>query len=95
MEPSPAKIARRLRLLDQRPISNAVDADQLCRGNGKRTHVFDMDSLEGGKLVIRKAKIVRNEDARWRRAHAYFRRSVAADAKKPVGLAGVMAGSTR
>ncbi len=94
IKPSPEKIAHRLQLLDQRPISNAVDATNYVLWEiGKPTHVFDMDLLEGGKLVIRKAKggeklktldgVVRtltSEDL------------VVADAKKPVGLAGVMGG---
>jgi phenylalanyl-tRNA synthetase beta chain len=91
---SPQKIAHRLQLLDQRPISNAVDATNYVLWEmGKPTHVFDMDLLEGGKLIIRKAKhgeklktldgverTLTSEDL------------VVADAKKPVGLAGVMGG---
>src|SRR5580698_5213104 len=94
IKPSPAKIANRLVLLDQRPISNAVDATNYVLWEiGKPTHVFDMDLLEGGKLVIRKAKngeklktldgverTLTSEDL------------VVADAKKPVALAGVMGG---
>jgi phenylalanyl-tRNA synthetase beta chain len=94
VKPSPAKIARRLQLLDQRPISNAVDATNYVLWEiGKPTHVFDMDLLEGGRLIIRKAKngeklktldgverTLTSEDL------------VVADAKKPVGLAGVMGG---
>src|SRR5258706_433144 len=91
---SPQKIAGRLQLLDQRPISNAVDATNYVLWEmGKPTHVFDMDLLEGGKLIIRKAKngeklktldgverTLTSEDL------------VVADGKKPVGLAGVMGG---
>src|SRR6266478_826600 len=94
IKPSPAKIAHRLQLLDQRPISNAVDATNYVLWEmGKPTHVFDMDLLEGGKLIIRRAKngeklktldgverTLTSEDL------------VVADAKKPVGLAGVMGG---
>ena len=94
IKPSPARIAHRLQLLDQRPISNAVDATNYVLWEmGKPTHVFDMDLLEGGKLVIRKARngeklktldgierTLTSEDL------------VVADAKKPVGLAGVMGG---
>ncbi|MGD0165541.1 MAG: phenylalanine--tRNA ligase beta subunit-related protein, partial [Candidatus Sulfotelmatobacter sp.] len=57
IKPSPEKIARRLALLDQRAISNAVDATNYVLWEiGKPTHVFDMDLLEGGQLIIRKAK---------------------------------------
>ncbi len=91
---SPEKIAHRLQLLEQRPISNAVDATNYVLWEmGKPTHVFDMDLLEGGRLVIRKAKngeklktldgverTLTSEDL------------VVADGKRPVGLAGVMGG---
>jgi phenylalanyl-tRNA synthetase beta chain len=94
IKPSPGKISRRLQLLDQRPISNAVDATNYVLWEmGKPTHVFDMDLLEGGKLIIRKARngeklktldgverTLTSEDL------------VVADGKKPVGLAGVMGG---
>lgn len=94
IKPSPDKIAHRLQLLDQRPISNAVDATNYALWEmGKPTHVFDMDLLDGGRLIIRKAKngeklktldgierTLTSEDL------------VVADAKKPVGLAGVMGG---
>src|SRR5215831_6759060 len=57
IKPSPAKIAHRLQLLDQRPISNAVDATNYVLWEiGKPTHVFDADLLEGGKIVVRKAR---------------------------------------
>jgi phenylalanyl-tRNA synthetase beta chain len=94
VKPSPAKIARRLQLLDQRPISNAVDATNYVLWEiGKPTHVFDMDLLEGGKLVIRKAK-----DGEKLKTLDGVERTltsedlVVADAKKPVALAGVMGG---
>src|SRR5664279_3243065 len=57
VKPSPEKVAHRLQLLDQRPISNAVDATHYVLWEmGKPTHVFDMDLLEGGKIVVRKAR---------------------------------------
>jgi len=94
IKPSPQKIVHRLQLLDQRPISNAVDATNYVLWEiGKPTHVFDMDLLEGGKLVIRKAK----EGERLKTLDGVERKLTAedlvvADAKKPVGLAGVMGG---
>jgi len=94
IRPSPEKISRRLELIEQKRISNAVDATNYVLWEmGKPTHVFDMDLLEGGRLIIRKARngeklktldgverTLTSEDL------------VVADAKKPVGLAGVMGG---
>jgi phenylalanyl-tRNA synthetase beta chain len=94
IKPSPEKIAHRLQLLDQRPISNAVDATNYVLWEmGKPTHVFDMDLLEGGKLIIRRAKNgekLKTLDGVERRLTSED--LVVADAKKPVGLAGVMGG---
>src|SRR6202167_1177280 len=94
IKPSPAKIAHRLQLLDQRPISNAVDATNYVLWEiGKPTHVFDMDLLEGGKLIIRKARTgekLRTIDGVERTLTSDD--LVVADAKKAVGLAGVMGG---
>jgi phenylalanyl-tRNA synthetase beta chain len=94
VEPSLPHVASRLQLLGQRPISNAVDAtNYVLWESGKPTHVYDLDLLEGRRLVIRKARAgetlktldgverkLSNEDL------------VVADARKPVGLAGVMGG---
>src|SRR5580658_6517414 len=91
---SPEKIAHRLQLLDQRPISNAVDATNYVLWEmGKPTHVFDMDLLEGGRLIIRRAKNgekLKTLDGVERTLSSED--LVVADAKKPVGLAGVMGG---
>jgi phenylalanyl-tRNA synthetase beta chain len=94
IKPSPEKIAHRLQLLDQRPISNAVDATNYVLWEmGKPTHVFDLDLLEGGQLLIRKAKNgekLKTLDGVERTLTSDD--LVVADAKKPVGLAGVMGG---
>jgi phenylalanyl-tRNA synthetase beta chain len=94
IRPSPEKIARRLALLDQRPISNAVDATNYVLWEmGKPTHVFDMDLLAGGKLIIRKA----NNGEKLKTLDGIERTLtsedlVVADANQPVALAGVMGG---
>jgi phenylalanyl-tRNA synthetase beta chain len=94
IKPSPANIAGRLQLLDQRPISNAVDAtNYVLWESGKPTHVFDLDLLEGRRLVIRKARAgetLKTLDGVERKLSTED--LVVADAKKPVGLAGVMGG---
>jgi phenylalanyl-tRNA synthetase beta chain len=91
---SPKNIAHRMQLLDQRRISNAVDATNYVLWEiGKPTHVFDMDLLEGGRIIVRKAK----DGERLKTLDGVERKLtsedlVVADAKKPVGLAGVMGG---
>jgi phenylalanyl-tRNA synthetase beta chain len=94
IQPSPAKIAQRLQLLDQRPINNAVDAtNYVLWESGKPTHVFDLDLLEGGRIVVRFARegeTLKTLDGVERRLTTED--LVVADARKPVGLAGVMGG---
>jgi len=94
IKPSPEKIAHRLQLLDQRPISNAVDATNYVLWEiGKPTHVFDMDLLEGSKIIVRKARAgetLKTLDGVERKLTTED--LVVCDAKKPVGLAGVMGG---
>jgi phenylalanyl-tRNA synthetase beta chain len=91
---SSTKIVHRLQLLDQRPISNAVDATNYVLWEiGKPTHVFDADLLEGGRIIVRKARegeILRTLDGVVRKLTTED--LVVCDAKKPVGLAGVMGG---
>src|ERR1051326_2036618 len=94
IKPSPEKVAHRLQLLDQRPISYAVEATNYVLWEiGKPTHVFDMDWLEGGKIVVRKARqgeTLKTLDGVERKLTTED--LVVCDAKKPVGLAGVMGG---
>ncbi len=94
IKPSTEKIAHRLQLLDQRPISNAVDATNYVLWEiGKPTHVFDMDLLEGGRIIVRRARngeTLKTLDGVERKLSSED--LVVCDAKKPVGLAGVMGG---
>ncbi len=94
IQPSPEPIAHRLQLIDQRPISNAVDAtNYVLWESGKPTHVYDLDLLEGRRLIIRKARpgeTLKTLDGVERKLSPED--LVVADAKKPVGLAGVMGG---
>jgi phenylalanyl-tRNA synthetase beta chain len=94
IKPSPANVTQRLALLDQRPISNAVDATNYVLWEmGKPTHVFDLDLLEGGKIIVRRAKngeTLKTLDGVERKLNSED--LVVADARRPVGLAGVMGG---
>jgi phenylalanyl-tRNA synthetase beta chain len=91
---SPAKIIERLALLDQRAINNAADATNYTLWEmGKPTHVFDLDLLEGGKIVVRRARDgekLKTLDGVERTLTAED--LVVADAVKPVGLAGTIGG---
>lgn len=94
VRPSPDKIAQRLGLLDQRPINNAVDATNYTLWEmGKPTHVFDLDLLEGGKIMVRRARAgetLKTLDGVERKLTPED--LVVADGKRPVGLAGTMGG---
>lgn len=91
--PSTGIVAERFRLLEQKAISNAVDATNYCTlAIGQPTHVFDLDKLEGGIVVrrARKGEKLRTLDGIERTLDPED--LVVADEKKAVGLAGVMGG---
>ncbi len=94
IKPSPDAIAKRLMLVDQRPINNAADATNYTLGEmGHPTHVFDLDLLQGGKILVRRAfsgEILKTLDGVERKLTPED--LVIADAVKPVALAGVMGG---
>jgi phenylalanyl-tRNA synthetase beta chain len=93
IQPSTGIVAERFRLLEQKPISNAVDATNYCTlAIGQPTHVFDLDKLEGGIIVrrARKGEKLRTLDGIERILD--LEDLVVADEKKALGIAGVMGG---
>src|SRR5438128_7051781 len=94
INPSPTNITQRLALMDSRPINNAVDATNYALLEmGKPTHAFDLDLLEGGKIIVRRARngeTLTTLDGVERKLSSED--MVVADARKPVALAGVMGG---
>ncbi len=93
IRPSAGIVAERFRLLEQKLISNAVDATNYCTlAIGQPTHVFDLDKLEGGIVVrrARKGEKLRTLDGVERTLDPED--LVVADEKKPHGIAGVMGG---
>jgi phenylalanyl-tRNA synthetase beta chain len=94
IKPSPEAIAKRLQLVDQRPINNAADATNYTLWEiGHPTHVFDLDLLAGGKILVRRAftgETLKTLDGVDRKLTPED--LVIADAVKPVALAGVMGG---
>jgi len=91
---SPAKIAARLERMDASSINSVVDASNYTLIEmGHPTHAYDLDLLEGGKIIVRRARAgetLKTLDGIERKLHTED--LVIADAKKPVGLAGVMGG---
>ncbi len=91
---SPDNIAQRLELLGSRAINNIADASNYTLQEiGHPTHCFDLDLLEGGKIIVRRARPgekLKTLDGADHLLHADD--LVIADAVKPVALAGVMGG---
>src|SRR5215471_10183482 len=55
--PSPAKVLERLKIDDHAGVSNAVDASNYTLMEiGHPTHAFDLDKLEGNKIIGRRAR---------------------------------------
>ena len=92
--PSPQAVAKRLELLGSRSINNAADATNYALNElGHPTHAFDLDLLEGGTIIVRRARageVLKTLDGVDRKLSTDD--LVIADAKKPVALAGVMGG---
>jgi phenylalanyl-tRNA synthetase beta chain len=93
VQPSSGIVAQRFGLLEQKLISNAVDAtNYVMLAMGQPTHAFDLDKVEGA-IVVRRARkgeklksldeierVLDPEDL------------IVADENKPLALAGVMGG---
>jgi phenylalanyl-tRNA synthetase beta chain len=92
--PSPQKILERLKIDDHGGVSNAVDASNYALMEmGHPTHAFDLDKLEGGKIIVRRARsgeTLKTLDGVDRKLEPED--LVIADGSKPVALAGIMGG---
>lgn len=94
VKPSPDWMRKRLELCGIRSINNIADlTNYVLLELGHPTHAFDLELLEGSKIVVRRAKageVLRTLDGIDRKlldSHL-----VIADAHRPVALAGVMGG---
>ncbi|HKD12979.1 MAG TPA: phenylalanine--tRNA ligase beta subunit-related protein, partial [Candidatus Angelobacter sp.] len=92
--PSPARILDRVRIDEHGGVNNVVDASNYTLMEmGHPTHAFDLDKLEGSKIIVRRARrgeMVKTLDGVERKLDPED--LVIADAVRPVALAGVMGG---
>jgi phenylalanyl-tRNA synthetase beta chain len=93
--PSPQWLAQALEKIGQKSINNVVDiTNYVLMESGQPLHAYDFNALQGGQIVVRKAK--KGEkipllDGSERELNDSM--LVVADGQKPVALAGVMGGS--
>ncbi len=92
--PSPAWLERALASVGLRSVNNLVDVtNYILMDVGQPLHAFDLDKLEGGQLVVRRARegeAFRGIDHRDYTLSA--QELVIADATRPVAIGGVMGG---
>lgn len=92
--PSPAWLARALAAVGQHSVNNVVDASNYALFEfGHPSHAFDLATLLGSKIVIRRAAKGESLAALDGKTHALTPDDVVvADAERAVGLAGVIGG---
>ena len=93
--PSPNWVQDRLRAVNQRPISNVVDATNIVLMElGQPLHAFDLSRLRGGKVVVRRGQLKEQLTLLDGKTIELDRQDlVIADAERAVALAGVMGGA--
>src|SRR3989338_7269266 len=91
---SPERLARKLESAGMRQVNNIVDITNFCMiESGQPLHAFDYDKLEGGKIIVRRARKgegITTIDGIKRQLDEDI--LVIADAKRPVAIAGIMGG---
>src|ERR1039457_835170 len=88
-----AEVATYFGLIEQKQISNAVDATNFAWvAMGQPTHVFDLDKIEGGIVVRRARKGERMKTLDGVERTLDPEDLIIADHAKPLGLAGLMGG---
>ena len=92
--PSPEWMQRRLAASGIRPINNLVDiTNYVMEEYGQPMHAFDLDTIEGGKIIVKRAKdgdTFITLDGQERTLDSEM--LMICDAKKEIGIAGIMGG---
>lgn len=92
--PSPSWMQKRLSICGINPINNVVDiTNYVMLEVGQPLHAFDLEKIEGGKIVIRFAR--RGEEILTLDEEKYLLDKnilVIADSKKPIAIAGIKGG---
>ena len=92
--PTPDWMRQRLEAVGLRSVSNVVDATNYALMEcGQPPHAFDMDKLQGGKIIVRRGKqgekLVSIDETKCELNEETL---VIADVQEPVAIAGVMGG---
>lgn len=92
--PSPAWLKDRLAAIGINSVNNVVDVtNYVMMECGQPLHAFDLDRLEGRRIVVRRSKQGETITAIDQRPYVLSEgMCVIADAKRPVAVAGVMGG---
>jgi phenylalanyl-tRNA synthetase beta chain len=98
--PSPAWLAQRLEAIGQRPINNVVDVTNFVLHElGQPSHVFDLATLRGGALCVRRANkgealaLLDGRTVTLGGGEVVIADGAQGEASRAVSLAGVMGGS--
>jgi len=91
---SPAWLQNKLRAIGQKPINNIVDLTNFVMNEtGQPLHAFDLDKLEGGKIIVKSVKsgtpfitLDKNE------VKLNGKEVMICDGVKPIAIGGVMGG---
>ena len=94
--PSPDRVQMRLLAAGQRPLSNVVDASNYVMIElGKPIHTFDAHSVHDGRIIVRRARAGERLETLDHVARELDPEALLiADPTGPIGIAGVMGGTT-
>lgn len=92
---SSKRLIERIESAGMRPVNDVVDITNFClMESGQPLHAFDYDKLEGGQVIVRRARkgeeIITIDGARRILDESIL---IIADAKRPVAIAGIMGGA--